>query len=89
MATSAEPAADLPWLEKYRPTDVESIVGNEDTVARLAVIAREGNMPNIILSVRAARAREKSAGRRVRCARRAHRARCAAAAARAGAARHG
>mmetsp|Transcript_13034 Transcript_13034/g.33971 ORF Transcript_13034/g.33971 Transcript_13034/m.33971 type:complete len:341 (-) Transcript_13034:238-1260(-) len=49
MAAATEPA-DLPWLEKYRPTDVASIVGNEDTVARLSVIAREGNMPNIILS---------------------------------------
>mmetsp|Transcript_25076 Transcript_25076/g.63635 ORF Transcript_25076/g.63635 Transcript_25076/m.63635 type:complete len:353 (-) Transcript_25076:167-1225(-) len=45
-----EPPPELPWLEKYRPTEVKDIVGNEDTVARLAIIAQEGNMPNIILS---------------------------------------
>ena len=43
---------DMPWVEKYRPTKVADIVGNEDTVYRLQVIARDGNMPNLILSVR-------------------------------------
>ena len=43
---------DMPWVEKYRPTKVADIVGNEDTVSRLQVIARDGNMPNLILSVR-------------------------------------
>ena len=32
---------------------VDEIVGNKEAVDRLKVIASEGNMPNIILSVRA------------------------------------
>ena len=40
----------VPFIEKYRPKVLSDVIGNEDTVARLSVIAREGNMPNIILS---------------------------------------
>lgn len=43
---------DMPWVEKYRPNKVADIVGNEDAVSRLQVIARDGNMPNLILAVR-------------------------------------
>lgn len=46
-------AYDIPWVEKYRPTRVADVVGNSDAVARLQVIARDGNMPNLILSVSA------------------------------------
>lgn len=56
MASSSSSAGgggyDMPWVEKYRPTKVVDIVGNEDAVSRLQVIARDGNMPNLILSVR-------------------------------------
>ncbi|KAA3455494.1 replication factor C subunit 2 [Gossypium australe] len=41
---------DVPWVEKYRPSKVSDIVNNEDVVPRLQVIARDGNMPNLILS---------------------------------------
>ena len=45
------PATNLPWVEKYRPNKISDIVGNEETVARLRVIAKNGNMPNIIITV--------------------------------------
>ena len=38
-------------VEKYRPSHIRDIVGNVDAVARLQVVAQEGNMPNIILAV--------------------------------------
>jgi replication factor C subunit 2/4 len=38
------------WLEKYRPQQIKDIVGNEETVGRLEVLAQQGNMPNLILS---------------------------------------
>lgn len=37
-------------IEKYRPQIFSDIVGNEDTVARLAVFAKNGNCPNIIIA---------------------------------------
>ena len=44
-----------PWfdgqVEKYRPTLVSEIVGNQDAVERLQVVSEEGNMPNLILAV--------------------------------------
>jgi replication factor C subunit 2/4 len=43
-------AFEQPWLEKYRPRVMEDVVGNEDTVGRLQVLAQQGNMPNLILS---------------------------------------
>ena len=42
----------LVQVEKFRPVYVRDIVGNKDAVERLQVISEEGNMPNIILSVR-------------------------------------
>ncbi|KAJ7559227.1 hypothetical protein O6H91_04G075100 [Diphasiastrum complanatum] len=55
-ATAATPATsnardyDLPWVEKYRPHKLSDVVGNQDAVSRLQVIARDGNMPNLIFS---------------------------------------
>ena len=39
-------------VEKYRPQVLDDIVGNTDTIERLKVIARDGNCPHIIISVR-------------------------------------
>jgi replication factor C subunit 2/4 len=49
-ATTTKPTFELPWVEKYRPQVLKDVVGNEDAVARLSVIAEEGNMPNLILA---------------------------------------
>ncbi|KAG0170579.1 replication factor C subunit 4 [Apophysomyces sp. BC1034] len=40
----------LPWLEKHRPIILNDIVGNDDTVMRLKSVARDGNLPNVILT---------------------------------------
>jgi len=39
-----------PWIEKYRPIEFSQIVGNQETVSRLSVFSREGNLPNIIIA---------------------------------------
>jgi len=41
---------ELPWVEKYRPALLEDIVGNSETIERLKIIARDGNMPHLIIS---------------------------------------
>ena len=45
-----DPVVKVPWIEKYRPTTFQDIVGNEDAVSRLAVFAEKGNLPNVILA---------------------------------------
>jgi hypothetical protein len=42
-----------PRVEKYRPRVLDDIVGNVETIERLKVIAKNGNCPHIIISVRA------------------------------------
>lgn len=37
-------------VEKYRPVFLDDIVGNTETIERLKIIAREGNMPHMIIS---------------------------------------
>lgn len=49
-ATATKKAGyEVPWVEKYRPETLDDVVGNEDTVVRLQAIAKEGNLPNLIL----------------------------------------
>ncbi|KAK7432745.1 replication factor C subunit 4 [Neonectria magnoliae] len=57
-ATKAVPTAsangtvtyELPWVEKYRPVFLDDVVGNTETIERLKIIAKEGNMPHVIIS---------------------------------------
>ena len=51
LHTPKEVTADDDRVEKYRPMDLDDIVGNVETIERLKVIARDGNMPHIIISV--------------------------------------
>ncbi len=37
-------------VEKYRPVILNDVVGNVETIERLKIIAREGNMPHMIIS---------------------------------------
>lgn len=39
-------------VEKYRPQVLDDIVGNQETIDRLKVIAKDGNCPHIVISVR-------------------------------------
>ncbi|KAJ2490606.1 phosphatidylcholine and lysophosphatidylcholine phospholipase [Coemansia sp. RSA 2050] len=53
MSSAAKPSSNdntLPWVEKYRPVVLKDVVGNQETVDRLNVIAMCGNMPNLILA---------------------------------------
>jgi hypothetical protein len=38
-------------VEKYRPQVLDDVVGNNETIDRLKVIAKDGNCPHIIISV--------------------------------------
>lgn len=38
-------------VEKYRPTLLSEVVGNVETIGRLEVFAKDGNVPNLIIAV--------------------------------------
>jgi hypothetical protein len=42
-------ASKMPWVEAYRPRTLQDVVGNVDTVLRLRAIAKDGNLPNLIV----------------------------------------
>jgi replication factor C subunit 2/4 len=37
-------------VEKYRPVVLDDVVGNTETIERLKIIAKDGNMPHLIIS---------------------------------------
>lgn len=43
-------SADDIWIEKYRPQTLDDVVGNEEVLQRLRLIALEGNMPHLLLA---------------------------------------
>uniref|UniRef100_F1KQJ8 Replication factor C subunit 2 n=1 Tax=Ascaris suum TaxID=6253 RepID=F1KQJ8_ASCSU len=40
----------IPWLEKYRPQKLQDVVGNKLAIQRLGMFAKQGNLPNIVIS---------------------------------------
>jgi replication factor C subunit 2/4 len=40
----------IPRVEKYRPVYLDDVVGNTETIERLKIIAKDGNMPHVIIS---------------------------------------
>jgi replication factor C subunit 2/4 len=46
---SSQGGYQIPFVEKYRPKTLDDVVGNEETLLRLRAIAKDGNMPNLIL----------------------------------------
>ncbi|KAF7549062.1 hypothetical protein G7Z17_g6665 [Cylindrodendrum hubeiense] len=49
-SANAPASFELPWVEKYRPVFLDDVVGNTETIERLKIIAKEGNMPHVIIS---------------------------------------
>jgi hypothetical protein len=37
-------------VEKYRPIYLDDVVGNTETIERLKIIVKDGNMPHMIIS---------------------------------------
>jgi replication factor C subunit 2/4 len=46
----ADSANTVCRVEKYRPVFLDDVVGNTETIERLKIIAKEGNMPHVIIS---------------------------------------
>ncbi len=41
---------NMPWVEKYRPKKLDDIVGNIGAIQQFKIIAKNGNIPHMILS---------------------------------------
>jgi len=47
---SAQHTLNKPWIEKYRPTDIEDLVLDQGTFNKINKIIKDKNMPNIIIT---------------------------------------
>jgi len=45
-----EPIDLLPWTEKYRPKDLEGVMGQKEAVKSLKAFVKSGNMPNMLFA---------------------------------------
>ncbi|KAK7201277.1 replication factor C, subunit 3 [Novymonas esmeraldas] len=48
-AAAAASGSHLPWVEKYRPSTLESVVAHEDILSTLRHLMDSGNMPHLLL----------------------------------------
>ncbi|CDJ48273.1 Replication factor C (Activator 1) 2, related [Eimeria brunetti] len=49
-SSSSSSGKDSIWIEKYRPQTLDDVVGNDEVLQRLRIIALEGNMPHLLLA---------------------------------------
>ena len=49
-SSNSFPTSSQPWIEKYRPSSLSEVVGNNEIIATLKEIVRSGNTPNFILA---------------------------------------
>lgn len=47
---NVEIKGDIPWVEKYRPLNLNEVVGNKENMNRFRAIAETGNCPHLLLS---------------------------------------
>ncbi len=50
LPSPADVALTCVRVEKYRPVFLDDVVGNTETIERLKIIAKDGNMPHVIIS---------------------------------------
>ncbi|CAL6422270.1 unnamed protein product [Bathycoccus prasinos] len=48
--TREQETANQPWIEKWRPTKLDDIVGHEETLHQMRGMIETGSMPNLLLS---------------------------------------
>ncbi|KAI3380087.1 hypothetical protein SNEBB_001505 [Seison nebaliae] len=47
---SSHQMESVPWIEKYRPIQINDILGHKEIIDRFKIFAQNGNIPNILLA---------------------------------------